>query len=316
MSTMVLVIIALLAGVAALIVVSLFMNFGDVIHYKSRKKLEISMERRMQEAPIREERVKKGKPTGYFDNIATGLQKGLEKTSWGQKLLGSTAYRALEEQMMLAGNPNGWGANEFILSSLFTVLGLGAFLYVALVVVGNLSIWWFVVFGAVTLAFPFYWIKSKINARQTALLIELPKAIGFVRITICSNASLDQALRALVKYRTGVLVSEIGQTIKEIMTKQKDELTAWEDMRYRCRLPEVDEFISAILQHKLSGVPLADTLLQLAELADVSYREKVNEKINSASNQLVAVSGALMIGSLVIMFLIPTLTAFTGTTGM
>jgi tight adherence protein C len=109
---------------------------------------------------------------------------------------------------------------------------------------------------------PNWWLRSRLDARQQAILRLLPEVIDLLSVSV--RAGLD-FLGAMVKivsaqeFKKEALIEELQAVLQEIkLGKRKTE--ALKAMAKRVNLPEMNSFVRTVVQAERMGTPIAEAL--------------------------------------------------------
>jgi tight adherence protein C len=177
----------------------------------------------------------------------------------------------LEKKLLQAGNPLNMSPVDFRLLqiSLFILLPV-IFGYYGYILNGNIgSILIFGLIGVlVSIAFPSFYLKSKMKTRFSSALKELPDVLDLLTVSLEAGLGFDSALSKLVSKKDGVLATEFQRCLEEIRLG-KTRREALTGVKERLEIDEVQRLISAILQAEKLGIGLTKVLkVQSEEIRD------------------------------------------------
>ena len=124
---------------------------------------------------------------------------------------------------------------------------------------------------------PRYYIKSRIKTRQLTIQNQLPNVLDVLCVSIEAGLSFDSALLKVVERFKGPLIDEFNQVYREIQMGQprRDALVS---LSQRSNVPELQTFISAVVQSEKFGTPMKNVLLAQAQQLRINRRQHAQEK--------------------------------------
>lgn len=220
---------------------------------------------------------------------------------------------ALKQQLELAGNPNNWTPADFL-----GVRGIAAIitLVLALVLTLMLNIQppQNVLFWGIGLLLGFYlpvlWLRSKIRTRQHEIQKALPDALDMLCISVEAGLGFDAAMAKVIEKWDNELSRTFARASAEIrLGKLRRE--ALRDMANRCDVPDLSNFIAAVIQADQLGVSIAKVLRIQSEQMRVKRRQRAEELANQAPVKMVIPLVFLVFPSILIVLLGPAVLQFT-----
>ncbi|QGG48568.1 type II secretion system F family protein [Heliorestis convoluta] len=162
---------------------------------------------------------------------------------------------------------------SFLFSVLFSLTGyflLGMIADVTFQWVGTLLLF---ILGFLT---PILYLKKKVAKRQQAIYRSLPAFIDYLMISVEAGIGLDLALTRIVTYLQGPVAEEVALTMTDIKYgKAKKE--AFQNMASRISIPELSNFITALLSGQQMGVSLTTILRAQGEQIRLMRKQKAQE---------------------------------------
>lgn len=219
----------------------------------------------------------------------------------------------VKRQLELAGNPNNWGAADFL-----GVRGLSAVVTVVVVLIltmilrtpapQNFLFWGF----GLVLGFylPVFWLTSKIRTRQHDIQRALPDALDLLTISVEAGLGFDAAMAKVTEKADNELSRAFGRVSAEVRLG-KIRREALRDMANRCDVPDMTNFIAAVIQADQLGVSLAKVLRIQSEQIRVKRRQRAEELANQAPVKMVIPLVFLVFPSILIVLLGPAVLQFT-----
>jgi tight adherence protein C len=186
---------------------------------------------------------------------------------------------AIQRKLALAGNPYRWTPADYLGVKAFAALVLGGILFFLLTIGGDPG--YAFLFGAIGLAFgwfgPDLLLRSKTQARQKQIQRALPDALDLLVISVEAGLGFDAAIQRLVEKREDALATEFARVLAE-MRVGRSRRDALKDMVLRTQVPDLNNFVGAILQAEQLGVSVTKVLTVQAEQMRVVRRQRAEEK--------------------------------------
>jgi tight adherence protein C len=204
-----------------------------------------------------------------------------------QALPGGITER-LAWKLTLAGNPLSlttllvvWGAAIVLLPAGFIALitlGGGRFGSMQMIVTLALAGGGFLL--------PNMWLKSKAKQRQKAILKSLPDAIDLLTTSVEAGLGIDAALGQVAEKVRGPISVEIRRVLRDIAmgSSRRDALIQFAE---RTQLPDVQQFVNAIVQAEQMGVSLGQVIRVQADQMRVKRRQRAEQQAYKAPVKMV-----------------------------
>jgi tight adherence protein C len=198
----------------------------------------------------------------------------------GKRLTGRDSADRIRHKLDLAGNPAGWDTDRVIASKVIgAVVGLlvaflvtrlfGAGLPVTLVGVGA---------GVVVGFFaPNLYLYQVGYDRAQKMQRELPDAIDLMTISVESGLGFDAAVQQVATNTEGPLADEFARALRE-MQIGSSRSDALRKLAERTTVPEVNTFVSAMVQADSFGIPIAQVLRVQSGEIRVKRRQRAEQK--------------------------------------
>jgi tight adherence protein C len=182
----------------------------------------------------------------------------------------------MQRRLDIAGNPRGWTSDRMLaIKGLGLVaLGLLGALYglrnPELLIVG-------VGLGAVIGFFlPDLLLYNSGQRRQQQIPIILPDALDMLTICVEAGLGFDAALAQVARNTKGPVAAEFSRVLQE-MQIGKSRSEALRAMAARTTVPELQAFVSALVQSGEMGIPVAHVLREQAREMRVRRRQRAEE---------------------------------------
>jgi len=186
---------------------------------------------------------------------------------------------AIRQKLALAGNPYHWTPADYLGTKAFAGLVLGGTLFFLLSIGGQAG--YAIPFGAFGALFgwfaPDLLLRSKTRTRQQQIQRSLPDALDLLVISVEAGLGFDTAIQRLVDKRSDALALEFARVLAE-MRVGRSRRDALKDMSLRTRVPDLNNFVGAIMQADQLGVSVTKVLGLQAEQMRVLRRQRAEEK--------------------------------------
>jgi tight adherence protein C len=223
-----------------------------------------------------------------------------------------TPQRTLEatrHKLELAGNPNNWSATEFL-----GVRGLAALMLAALTflltTLANAQVAQRLLFtaGMAVLGFmlPVVWLGSRIRGRQEEIVKTLPDALDLLTISVEAGLPFDGAMQRVADKWD----NEISKGFQRVLTELrvgKSRPEALRDMADRMEVPDVTQFVAALIQADQLGISIAKVLRIQSEQMRIKRRQRAEEKAQQAPIKMLFPMTFLIFPTILIVILGPAL---------
>lgn len=219
----------------------------------------------------------------------------------------------IKRKLDLAGNPNQWSASDFL-----GVRGLVALITAAMLLLPPfllraqpMQLLLFVGIGGV-LGFylPLFWLNYRIGARQHEIQRALPDALDFLTISVEAGLGFDAAMVKVVEKWDNELSRAFARVNAEIRVG-KLRREALRDMANRIDVPDVSNFIAAVIQADTLGVSIAKVLRIQSEQMRVKRRQRAEEQAAQAPVKMMFPLVFLIFPALLIVLLGPAILILT-----
>jgi len=204
------------------------------------------------------------------------FQQARSKTPKDNQIKG---MEAIQLKLALAGNPYRWTPADYLGVKAFAALVMGGLLFFLLTIGGDPG--WAFVFGAVGVIFgwfgPDLLLRSRTQTRQKQIQHALPDALDLLVISVEAGLGFDAAIQRLVDKRDDALSTEFARVLAE-MRVGRSRRDALKDMVLRTQVPDLNNFVGAILQAEQLGVSVTKVLSVQGEQMRVVRRQRAEEK--------------------------------------
>ena len=195
--------------------------------------------------------------------------------AWAKSRMGATEDAKLLDRFARAGLRSRWHIDSyFAMRMLGPIVAAGA----ASFITSNRMGWMLALAGASYLA-PDIALERRIKKRRAEIKKSVPDAIDLLVICVDAGLGMDQAMLR-VGQELGVSHPQITEEFLQINREQragKLRIEAWQGMADRSKLPEIEAFVSMLMQTERFGTPIAKALSSFAEGIRLKRRQLAEE---------------------------------------
>jgi tight adherence protein C len=198
----------------------------------------------------------------------------------GKRLTGRDSADRIRHKLDLAGNPAGWDPDRVIASKVIgAVVGLVVAFLVTRLFGAGLPVTIVGVAAGLLLGFmaPNLYLYQVAYDRAAKMQRELPDAIDLMTISVESGLGFDAAVQQVATNTEGPLADEFARVLRE-MQIGSSRSDALRHMANRTTIPEVNTFVSAMVQADAFGIPIAQVLRVQSSEIRVKRRQRAEEK--------------------------------------
>jgi tight adherence protein C len=215
----------------------------------------------------------------FIRQLADALSRFQQARSKNPKESQVRGIEAIQRKLALAGNPYRWTPADYLGIKAFAALVLGGVLFFLMTIGGQTG--YAFLFGGIGVAFgwfgPELLLRSKTRARQKQIQRALPDALDLLVISVEAGLGFDAAIQRLVEKRDDALAAEFARVLAE-MRVGRSRRDALKDMVQRTQVPDLNNFVGAILQAEQLGVSVTKVLTVQAEQMRTVRRQRAEEK--------------------------------------
>jgi tight adherence protein C len=215
----------------------------------------------------------------FIRQLAEALSRFQQARSKNPRETQVKGLEAVQLKLALAGNPYRWTPADYLGIKAFAALVLGGVLFFLMTIAGEPG--YAFVFGGVGVVFgwfgPELMLRSKTHARQKSIQRALPDALDLLVISVEAGLGFDAAIQRLVEKKDDALATEFARVLAE-MRVGRSRRDALKDMVLRTQVPDLNNFVGAILQAEQLGVSVTKVLSVQAEQMRVTRRQRAEEK--------------------------------------
>jgi tight adherence protein C len=203
-------------------------------------------------------------------------------------VLPSSLITQLRWKLTLAGDPVGvtallviWAISGLLLPAAFALL----------VSLGNsgwsgLQILILLLITLIGLYLPNVWLKAKARQRQAQILKSLPDAIDLLTTSVEAGLGIDAALGQVSDKIRGPISPELKRVLRE-MAMGNSRRDALREFARRVVIPDVQQFVNALLQAEQMGVSLGQVIRVQSDQMRIRRRQRAEQQAYKAPVKMV-----------------------------
>jgi tight adherence protein C len=215
----------------------------------------------------------------FIRQLADALSRFQQARSKNPKVTQLNGMEAIQRKLALAGNPYRWTPADYLGMKAFAALVLGGLMFFLMTIAGETG--YAFVFGAIGVLFgwfgPELLLHSKTQSRQKEIQRSLPDSLDLLVISVEAGLGFDAAIQRLVEKKNDALATEFARVLAE-MRVGRSRRDALKDMVARTQVPDLNNFVGAILQAEQLGVSVTKVLSVQADQMRVIRRQRAEEK--------------------------------------
>lgn len=186
---------------------------------------------------------------------------------------------SVQQKLNLAGNPNRWTPSDFLGVKALGALISGGVLFLLLTAAGQPA---FALLAGAAGAFvgfvaPEFYLSQLIGQRQHDIQRILPDAMDLLVICVEAGLGFDSALARLCQKADNPLTREFARVLQELRVG-RPRREALKDVIARTQVPDLANFISAIIQADQLGVSVTQVLSVQADQMRTLRRQRAEEQ--------------------------------------
>lgn len=191
---------------------------------------------------------------------------------------GARGIARIERRLVVAGRPEGFNARSFLRRKTgFGVLGL--LLFLVFWTTGQQFV------GVLLLLLCWFWMDLWIrlvgSRRQETIDRELPDFLDVLSVTVAAGLGFRSALERVASFAEGPVAEEMRTTLRE-MDLGLSRRVAFTNLRERNRSEPLGSFVTAVLQSEELGVPLAQSLIDIAAEIRREFAQQTRQRAAKA----------------------------------
>jgi tight adherence protein C len=282
------VLIPLVPGLVALVVVMLLVHGWRLLRTSEVEGLEVG-----DLLLLNTEQRNRAAGAGPLTRAAEAL------VPWLRRLIGVRGRAWLEQQVILAGRPDGASADTVLRTAAKWLILTSPLLALSLPGLNWLGI---ALCALIVAVMPLARLQRARRIRQERLDTDLPDFLDILSVTVSAGVAFRPALARVAERYGGPLAEEMSLTLNQI-ANGVSRRAAFTALRDRNESEALDQFVTAFLQSEELGAPLAETLNQLALEMRRSNAQRMRRKAARAAPRVTLVTTMVLVpGAVVLIF--------------
>ena len=223
-------------------------------------------------------------------------------------------FSGIQKRLALAGNPNNLSANDFlgvlgvsviaIAGLVFLLMGLAGADVATAALLGLAG-------GGIGYYIPTLWLSSKVKSRQKEIQQAMPDSLDLLVISVEAGLGFDAAVQRLTEKADHALAKEFRRMLAEVRMG-RSRRDALKDMVNRTEVPDLNTFVSAIIQADQLGVSVSRVLSVQSEQIRLLRRQRAEEAAAKAPLKMLFPMILLIFPSMFIVILGPSIPSLLG----
>ncbi len=223
-------------------------------------------------------------------------------------------FSGIQKRLALAGNPNNLSANDFLgvlgvsviamAGLVFLLMGLAGADVATAALLGLAG-------GGIGYYIPTLWLSSKIKSRQKEIQQAMPDSLDLLVISVEAGLGFDAAVQRLTEKADHALAKEFRRMLAEVRMG-RSRRDALKDMVNRTEVPDLNTFVSAIIQADQLGVSVSRVLSVQSEQIRLLRRQRAEEAAAKAPLKMLFPMILLIFPSMFIVILGPSIPSLLG----
>ncbi len=196
------------------------------------------------------------------------------------RLTPSEYLERTQRKLLLGGLTGTMRAEEFVIaqSAATGLLTVSALAYLLLAQPSpRIGIMMLVLAPVIGWCLPASWLTRKVNERQAAILKDLPDTLDLLAISVEAGMGFEGALEIVCSHFNSPLSEEFSRTLHE-MELGLPRRDAFQNLKRRTEVPELSNFVLALLQADALGIPIGRVLKTQATEMRNKRRQWAREK--------------------------------------
>lgn len=185
---------------------------------------------------------------------------------------------ALQTRLNLSGNPHRWSPTDYLGVKGFAAILFGGMLFLLLTVLGQAVYALLAAGGGALVGFvlPDMYLRQLIRKRHQEIQRVMPDGLDLLCVSVQAGLGFDAALARLCEKSDNELTREFNRMLQEIRVG-RPRREALKEVVARTQVPDLSNFISAIIQADQLGVSITQVLAVQAEQMRTVRRQRAEE---------------------------------------
>ena len=224
---------------------------------------------------------------------------GTQALEWGSemagRLLSNVQIDLIRARLLRAGFPLGLKATQFAFVKWVLMVGI-SFLFVAIMptmaeLFGQPMEAWmfpttFVVGAFYGFKMPDVWLNIRTKKRQVEIQLALPDMIDLITVSVEAGLGLAAAIQRVSQRFPSALAEEFIRTMGEVQMG-RSQAEALREMGKRLEVPDLNTFLTALVQAQTLGLPIANVLRVQSERLREKRAQRARETAQKAPVKMI-----------------------------
>jgi tight adherence protein C len=187
---------------------------------------------------------------------------------------------SVHKKILVSGISGSLRAEEFVVAQAASgaIFTLAALAWIVLTdPAGRMALLALVLLPVVGLLLPASWLTRKVEARKLAIRKDLPDMLDLLAISVEAGMGFEGALDIVCQHFSSPLAEEFHRTLRE-MELGLPRRDAFQNLKRRTEVPELSNFVLALLQADALGIPVGRVLRTQATEMRAKRRQWAREK--------------------------------------
>lgn len=233
------------------------------------------------------------------------------------KLTPRNYIETVHKKLLHAGLANTIRAEEMVVGqvALTAILTLGAILWVVLgSPTPRMALLVLIFMPAIGAMLPSAWLSRKVEERKSAIFKDLPDTLDLLAISVEAGMGFEGALEIVCQHFNSPLADEFHRTLREMELglPRKD---AFQNLKRRTEVPELNNFVLALIQADALGIPIGRVLRTQAAEMRAKRRQWAREKAAKLPVKMLVPLTLFIFPAIMIVVLGPAAEGFTSVLG-
>jgi tight adherence protein C len=183
-------------------------------------------------------------------------------------------------KLLLSGLTGSMRAEEFVIAqgAATGLLTVGALAYLFLAQPApRIGVMMLILAPIIGWCLPGAWLTRKVTERQAAILKDLPDTLDLLAISVEAGMGFEGAIEIVCQHFNSPLAEEFSRTLHE-MELGLPRREAFQNLKRRTDVPELSNFVLALLQADALGIPIGRVLKTQATEMRNKRRQWAREK--------------------------------------
>lgn len=230
------------------------------------------------------------------------------------RLTPANYVEGVRKKLLLAGKANQIRAEEFVVAQV-VVTALTSLAAIGWVVLAQpsprIGLMAMILLPLIGITLPSSWLSRNVRERQDRILKDLPDTLDLLAISVEAGMGFEGALEVVCDHFDSELADELHRTLRE-MELGLPRRDAFQNLKRRTEVPELSNFVLALLQADALGIPIGRVLRTQASEMRAKRRQWAREKAAKLPVKMLIPLILFIFPSLLVIVLGPAAASFRG----